>query len=302
MFQDQYEIIPIVAETKSFSKAARLLHLSQPAISSKIQAMEDYYGIKFFTRTSQGVTLTEAGKIVCNYASKFSEMQQSMETELNQLLNISNPQLIIGSSCTSGNYAMPNSIQGFKEKYPQANIKLNIANSMDTLQKLRNREVDVAVVDGPIMMPGYNVHYLDTLQLVFIALNQDHVKMKKKLSLKELRTKPLIIREKGAAVRSVIEELAAKNSFTLGDFNVVAEMNSLHSIRAAVKGGAGITIIPLVAVQQEIESGILRIIQVEEFDLRIDVNLIYSASVESSLIAQNFIKFISKSEKNFSWE
>ncbi|MDD4172584.1 MAG: LysR family transcriptional regulator [Syntrophomonas sp.] len=302
MFLDQFEIIPIIAQTKSFSKAARLLHLSQPAISSKVQAMEDYYGIKFFTRTTQGVTLTEAGTIVCNYASKFMEIHQSMEKELDQLLNIANPQLIIGSSCTSGNYAMPRSIQAFKEKYPNANIKLDISNSANTLQKLRNREIDVAVVDGKVVIPNYFVHYLDSVQLVFIAANQGDKKKRNKITLKELRTKPLIVREKGAAMRSVIEELATEKGYTLRDFNVVSEMNSLHSIKAAVEGGAGITIIPIIAVQKELAAGILRIIQIEELDLKVDVNLVYSATEECSFIAQKFIKFLNQPQNSgFGW-
>jgi DNA-binding transcriptional LysR family regulator len=302
MFFDQFKIIPIVVETKSFSKAARILNLSQPAISSKIQAMEDYYGIKFFNRTAQGVTLTEAGKIVLNYADKFIDLHESMEQNLNQLLNISNPQLTIGSSCTSGNFAMPSTIRGFKEKYPEANVKLDIANSYDTLKKLNHKEIDVAIVDGKIANTNYVVHRLNSVDLVFIAANLDNKKKKKIVTLKELRAKPLIVREKGAAMRSVIEEVAANNGLTINDFNVVSEMNSIHSIKAAVEGGAGITLIPLVAVQRELDAGTLRSIQVEELDLRVDINLVYLSDEEPSLISQKFIKFLSNPKKSgFCW-
>ena len=302
MFFDQFEIIPIIVEAKSFSKAARLLHLSQPAISSKVQAMEDYYGIRFFNRTTQGVTLTEAGKIVLGYADKFLGLHESMEQNLNQLLNISNPQLTIGSSCTSGNFAMPCCIRGFKEKYPDATIKLDIANSLDTLKKLDNREIDVAVIDGKVESTDHVVHYLDSVKLVFIAADLDDKKKKRLITLKELKARPLIVTEKGCAKRSIIEELAAKNGYTINDFNIILEMNSIHSIKAAVEGGAGITLIPLVAVQKELAAGTLRTIQVEELDLKFDINLVYSSSEEPSCIAQKFIKFLTNSQKSgFCW-
>jgi len=304
MFSDQFEIIPIIAKTKSFSKAARLLNLSQPAISSKIQAMEDYYGVKFFNRTAQGVTLTEAGRIVLGYADKFVDLHESMEQNLNQLLNISNPLLTIGASCTSGNFAMPGCIHRFKEKYPEANIRLNIANSQDTLSKLDNREIDVAIIDGKADSTGHKVHYLDSVNLVFVAANiNDDKKKKKKITLKELKARPLIVREKGAAMRTVLENLALENGYCINDFNLTSEMNSLYSIKAAIEGGNGITLLPLVAVQKELAAGTLRTIQVDDFEFKIDINLVYSAIEEPSFIAQKFIRFLTNPQKNgFCWD
>jgi len=302
VFCDQFEIIPIIAKTKSFSKAARLLNLSQPAVSSKIQAMEDYYGVKFFHRTTQGVTLTEAGKITLGYADKFLNLHECMEQNLSNLLNISNPTLTIGSSCTSGNFAMPCCIRGFKEKYPQANVKLDIANTLETLRKLDNDEIDVAVVEGKVENTNHSIHYLDSINLIFIASDINDKKKKNKISIKELRTKPLIIREKGAAMRTVLEYLAAKSGCSINDFNITSEMNSLYSIKAAVEGGIGITLIPLMAVKKELAAGTLRAIQVEDFDLKIDVNLMYSSVEEPSLIAQKFIKFLTNSQsRGFRW-
>lgn len=300
MLLDELKVFSTVAQTKSFSKAARLLHLSQPAISSKIQAMEDDFGQKLFTRTTQGVILTEAGKTVLAYSSRFLDLQQSMNDDLNRLLNV-NPQLIIGSSCTSGNYALPCCISSFKEKFPQANIKLDIANSAETIAKLNKGEVDLAIIDGNVET-NHAIQFLDSIDLVFVAAAIDKFK-KTKLTFRELKTKPFIIREKGAAVRIVMETLAARNGCTLSDFNIVTEMNSLHSIKAAVLSGIGITLLPLVAAQMDINSGALRILQVEGIDLKIDVNLVYRINEETSPVTQKFIKFLTdRNTRGFCWE
>ena len=296
---DQFKIFSIVAQTKSFSKAARLLHLSQPAVSSKIQAMEEDLGVKLFTRTSQGVKLTEAGKIAFEYATRFLAMEQSMNSDINRFMSSSH-QLTIGSSCTSGNYALPGSISNFKQKFPQANVKLDISNSWETIGKLHKGEIDVAIVDGDVET-NHPVRVLDKIDLVFVAANTDKFK-RTKLTLKELKTKPFIVREKGAAVRTEMEKLCVANGCTLQDFNVVAEMNSLHSIKAAVLSGTGITLLPLISVRKEIAEGALRILQIEGVDLQIDVNLVYPIDEESSPLVQNFVTFLTNSkQRGFCW-
>lgn len=290
----------MVAQTKSFSKAARILHLSQPAISSKIQSMEEALGVKLFTRTAHGVILTEAGTIVLDYAARFLDMEQSMDKDISQLLSF-NHQLVIGSSCTSGNYALPSSISHFKEKFPRANVKLDISNSEETVGKLHKGEIDVAIVDGEVKT-DHTVRVLDTIDLVFVAARTGKFK-RDKLTVSELKTRPFIIREKGAAVRMVMEDLAARHGCSLKDFNIVAEMNSLHSIKAAVMSGTGVTLLPLIAVQNEIAEGHLRVLQVEGVNLQMDVNLVYPGNRESSPIAQNFVKFLSNpGQGGFGWK
>lgn len=295
---NQFKVFLVVAQTKSLSKAAKLLHLSQPAVSSKIQSMEDLLGVKLFTRTAHGVTLTEAGKIAVDYSTRFMDLEQSMTADINQLLN-SNPQLVIGSSCTSGNYALPGCISNFKETNPQANIKLDISNSMETINKLNRGEIDLAIVDGNVET-SHAVHILDSIELVFVAASSDKYK-KSRLSLKELKKKPFIVREKGAAVRTIMERLAADNGCSLNDFNVITEMNSLHSIKAAVLNGTGVTLLPIIAVKKDIQAGNLRIIQVDDLSLKIDVHLVYPVNVESTPIAQKFVQYITR-KSGFCWE
>lgn len=296
MFFGQYEIIPVIAETRSFSKAAKILHLSQPAISSKVQAMEDYYGVKLFHRSAQGVTLTEAGKVVTAYAKRFLDLHRSMDEDLHQLLSI-NPTLVIGASCTAGNYAMPCSIRAFKTSYPQANIKLDIANTSITLEKLTNREVDVAVVEGEVNAPGVISHFLDNRRLVLILPAQE--RQRRDITLKELKLKPFVIREKGAAIHQVLHSAFEKHGFALSDFNIVSEMNSIHSVKAAVEGGMGVSIVPEIAIYNELQAGTLRSIPIRELpDLTVGINLAYRDNEEPSPVAQKFIRFITNPNKS----
>lgn len=303
MFLDQLEIIPVIAQTRSFSKAAKLLHLSQPAISSKVQAMEDYYGVKFFHRTAQGVTLTEAGKILAAYASRFLDMQKAMDKDLQQLTHPANPSLVIGASCTAGNYAMPCSIRAFKEKYPKVNIKLDIANTATILNKLVHKEVDVAVAEGIIDNPYVVVHHLDIQKLVLICPPCNTGKTRHEISLRELKARPFVVREKGAAIHGVLEKAFSPHGYSLKDFHVVTEMSSIHSVKAAVQGGLGYSIVPKIAVQDELKEGTLRTMSIKEIDsLTIDINLVYRINEDPLPIAQKFIRFLLHPQQSgFCW-
>lgn len=303
MYFNQFEIIPIVAETKSFSKAAKLLHLSQPAISSKIKDIEDYYGVKLFHRTAQGVTLTEAGKIVNAYAVRFTNLHRAMDEELKQLLNLDNPTLTIGSSCTVGNYAMPSCIKLFKTRYPDVSVKLDISNSQGILDKLHRKEIDVAVIEGNIENPDLTVHHITSTKLVFIASFESKIVKKKEISISELRSKPFVIREEGAAVRQILEKTFYEHGYSLDQFNIVTEMTSIHSVKAAVQDDIGISLVPEITIQRELANNLLKIVKVKELDLYMNINMVYLKTEEPSPFTQKFINLILHPQKKiFCWE
>ncbi|MBO8159221.1 LysR family transcriptional regulator [Thermosyntropha sp.] len=303
MYFNHFEIIPIVAETKSFSKAAKLLHLSQPAISSKIKDIEDYYGLKLFHRTAQGVTLTEAGKIVNAYAVRFVNLHRAMDEELKQLLNLNSPSLTIGSSCTVGNYAMPSYIKLLKSRYPDISIKLDISNTRGILDKLAKKEIDVAVIEGNIDNPNFAIHHITNIKLAFIASYDSKTVKKKEISIAELRSKPLVIREDGAAVRQIFENVLKEYGYKLDQFNIVTEMTSIHSVKAAVQDDIGISLVPEITIQREISNKLLKTIKVKDLDLKMDINLVHLKTENLSPQAQKFIDLMLNSQKSvFCWE
>lgn len=305
MFFGQFEIIPVIAKTKSFSKAAKILHLSQPAISNKVQAMEDYYKVKLFNRTAQGVTLTKAGQIVAAYADQFIGLHQSMDDDLRQVTSLASSNLSVGASCTAGNFAMPCSIGAFKQSFPDARIKLDIANTSVTVKKLLDQEIDVAVVEGELNYPGIKTHLLDQKELVLVCSANDALGCRNEITLRELKNKPFIMREKGAAIPEVLKKAFNELGFDLYDFNIAAEMNSIHSVKAAVEGGLGISIVPRIAVINELTSGLLKEVSIKDFAdrrLTIDIHLVYLADEGPSLAAQKFIQFLTKSNNpGFCW-
>ncbi|NMA67799.1 MAG: LysR family transcriptional regulator, partial [Desulfitobacterium sp.] len=133
----QLKIFIAVSKFQSISKAAKALHLSQPAVSTQIKNLEEYYKGQLFERTQQGVIPTKAGEVFYQYAQKILDLQDEMEQQLEIILQHENNQIIVGASTTIGNVSLPCSIYLFKEEYPEVNIRLEIANAEEILRKVK---------------------------------------------------------------------------------------------------------------------------------------------------------------------
>lgn len=146
----QFDVFCTVAKTKSFSKAARLLHLTQPAVSAQIHSLEEYFGVQLFRRSGQGVELTEAGELAYKYARQVLDLVATMEKHLDSLSGLEDEELVVAASSSVGNYALPCSIWAFRDQHPKARVRLEIANRSQVLARIRENGVPVAVVEGPV--------------------------------------------------------------------------------------------------------------------------------------------------------
>ena len=149
----QLKIFCMVTHLQSFSKAAKMLHMSQPAVSTHIKNLEEYYRGQLFERTPHGVTLTKAGETFYTYAKRILDLQDEMEQQLEVVLLRENNQIVVGASTTIGNVSLPCSIYLFKEQHPEVTIRLDIANSEEVVRKLYADEVDIGVLEGDVVRP-----------------------------------------------------------------------------------------------------------------------------------------------------
>jgi DNA-binding transcriptional LysR family regulator len=293
----QFEIFIMVSRLKSFSKAAKLLYMTQPAISNHIQSMENYYGAKLFNRHSHGVSLTKAGEVVYAHAQKILSLHDAMEKEIDQVLNINKQNLVVGASSNVGNYALPCSIWTFKEKYPEVNIRLEIANSTAIIQQVLDNKVHLGVVEGPVEHKDLNVTQVFSDQLIIIAppinkwLNRDS------LTLEDLRRESLIIREEGSGIRQICEQIIAEKGIALQEFNIAAEMGSIDAIKSAVESGLGISITSRLSVQKEIRRGSLLAIDIEGIPSTIQFKVIHRKELDEPSLATRFIRFLGSPEE-----
>lgn len=290
----QFELLCEVARVKSFSKAAKLLHLSQPAVSAQISSIEDFYGTQLFERSSSGVTLTEVGKVVYDYAKEILKIHEALEKEVDGLLRTENQKLVIGASSNIGNYALPCSIWTFKEKHPLAEVKQVINNAETILDMLRNDQIDVAIVEGNLSeyIEDLVFHKVSNDELLVIAPPQKPWLNRTTITLEELKKAPLIIREKGSGIRRVFEEAIGSWGLQLDDMNVKTEMGSINAIKSTVEAGLGISVCSRVACQKAFRAGLLHPLTIEGKSIKIDYLIVHKPKKSLNITVKRFIRFI----------
>ncbi|WP_028307549.1 LysR family transcriptional regulator [Desulfitibacter alkalitolerans] len=290
----QLETFCAVAKVNSFSKAAKLLHLSQPTISSHIQYLENHYNILLFNRSNQGVTLTEAGKIVYEYAQKILKIQDDMERHLAIMAEVENHMLTVGASSAVGNHLMPCSIWKFNETFANSKIKLIVANSQEILEHVYENNIELGLIDGPIRGSPSDIFVKEIIEdkMVIIAPAKEPWVDLDVISISELIKLPFIIRETGSGVRNNFKAVLDKLSLKFSDFQNTTEMGSMDAIKTAVELGLGLSVIPLKAVEKEVRRGVLTALELKEDKMVYYCKMIYKKQNSKSKIAKRFIHFL----------
>ncbi|WP_366922538.1 LysR family transcriptional regulator [Metallumcola ferriviriculae] len=294
---NQLEIFCMVAQIKSFSKAAKLLYMTQPAVSNHIISMENYYGAKLFHRHSYGVSLTEVGDVVYKHSQKLLDLHDAMEKEIDKVLSKENRKLVVGASSTIGNYTLPCSIWAFKEKYPTVDISLEIGNSATIIKTVLNNQVNLAVVEGPINHKDLEATDVFQDELILITPPKGKWLDIQEITLTEIKKEPLIIREQGSGIRKLWEEFLQSNGLDLTDLQVVTEMGSIDAIKSAVESGLGVAIVSKLSVKKEIRRATLREVKIKDIVSDINFQIIYRPEKNQPTITKRFIRFLTVPEE-----
>jgi len=245
----------------SISKTAKLLHMSQPGVSVQLQALEKELGFQLLVRSNKGVVLTDAGKIVYDYAVSLLSIQKEIERDLDSLKTL--VQEMVVSSCTSvGSYALPCSIYLFKKKYPNIKVLLDICNSETVIRNLLDNSSHIGIIEGDPHNCLIETNKVTTSNFVLVCAKK--ICRYTKISNNQLSEIPLIIREKGSGNRKCLEASLRNNGLNLEEMNVVLELTSTEAIKSAVSAGKGYAFLPELAIKYELCSGFLKNVEMED--------------------------------------
>lgn len=287
----------MVTRQQSFSKAAKLLHMSQPAVSTHVKNLEEYYQGQLLDRTPQGVTLTKAGEVFYDYAQKILDLQDEMEQQIETVFKHENNQVIIGASTTIGNVSLPCSIYLFKEQYPEVELCLNIANAEEVLSMVISDVVDIGVVEGDTESSTLKSLHVASDELVLIVPPQ-HPAEGDVISLQDFLKQPLIMREDGSGTRKILATALARHGYSVNQLKVITEMKNIYAIKSAVEAGLGGSVMPLLAVRKEAYTGTLKVLRIMDMEMPLIFNIVYPNNRPLTTKAKLFIKFLTNPEES----
>lgn len=288
-----------VIEAGSISKAAKELFVTQPAVSLKIQELEDYYKAQLLDRTNRGVQPTEIGLYVYGEAQKVQALMASIKREIEMRRNPTED-LCIGASSTLGNFALPCTMFVFREKFPGFQVTIDVGNATEVMEKLVSRRVEIGVIEGPIdnswqerlASEDIIIKKIAETRMILATGSTGRFRNIKSAKAEDLKNLPFLIREKGSGIRATIEQTMAKKKLDINTFSQVHEMHTTSAILSAVSADIGITILPAMTMRKELRHKILKPIRLEDLQFRHDISLLfYEGSMKQSYNA--FVELVS---------
>jgi LysR family transcriptional regulator, transcriptional activator of the cysJI operon len=281
-----------VAETKSFSKASELIHLTQPAVSLQIQAMEELYETRLFDRSGNSINLTPAGEILYKRAKEILALYAEAQHNISEITGAIKGSLSIGASSTIGNYLLPHIISAFKKKVPQVNISLVVNNTKVITERLNAGEIDIALVEGDVSKQRFSVETLISDELVVTMSPAHPWAERRSLSAIELTKEPLILREEGSGTRQIILKHLEEHGIKLDQLKIALVMGSTEAIKGAVEEGLGVSIMSGWAVRKWIKLGLLKVATFKDLKFHRNFTIISPKRNYSTHTAKEFLNFL----------
>jgi len=286
----QLEVFLAVAREKSFSRAAKRIHSSQPTLSEHVGELERELGKKLFFRRGREVTVTEAGRVFEQYAAGAVSSVEGARQALADLDGLAHGSLLIGASTTPGLYVMPGIVAAFRAKYPGVELKLQIANSQVIEGRVKERELDLGIVGGHAVGPGEECLAAGMLDELVLVVPPRHVWAKRRdIAPKSLADEPLLVREEGSATRSVTERVLQRAGVR---FRVAMELDHTEAIKQGVMAGLGVAFLSIYAVRGEITTGRLRALRLRGIRVQRHFHVIHHQARRVTASARAFMELL----------
>jgi len=250
-----------VAQEGGFTRAARSLHLSQPAVSKAVRELEQQTGAPLLERAGRATHLTSTGEALFARARELFAVEQTAEEELRALRGLERGVLRVGASTTIATYLLSPYLARFREAHPGVALRVSSANTRAIARALLERRLDVALVEGPVRHPQIEVVPWRDDELVVIAPPAHRLAKRRSIPLSAVAGESFIVREPGSGTRRVAERALAAQRVTI---DVALQFGSTEAIKQAVAAGLGLAFVSRFAVSDQVALGRLAAVSVRE--------------------------------------
>lgn len=275
MLDIKLETLLVVAECKSFTKAADILSLTQPAVSNHINQLEKECNAKLFLRGKGTVRLTQEGEIAVTYAKRLKALHEKMLSKIaDEQRHVS--RLRVGITHSSENNAITEIIAKYASQYPDVTITIITDVINNLYEMLENYELDIAVVEGKRLSPKLNYFMLDTDYLVCVLNNDNPLSTQSMITINELKKENMILRLQTSATRQLFEATLIGINESIDSFNVFLEVDNVATIKELVRKNLGVSVLPKSVCISDVEKGNLTILPIENLSMMREVNIAYN--------------------------
>ncbi len=251
MLDPRWNTFLVLCETMNYTRAAERLCLTQPAVTHHIHYLEDHYGCRLFSYEGKVLRLTEAGVKLREYTRSLAYNSRKVEESMMAPKPLS---LRIGASKTIGEFVVAPKVERFLRDYPEASFSLIVDNTQVLLRMLEAGKLDFVLVEGFFEGSRYETT-LYRKEEFFGICPPGHRFAGRAISLTELESERILIREPGSGTRAIFEEALRRENRTLKSYPNVATISDFSTIKSLVADGLGVSFLYAPAVSGELERG-----------------------------------------------
>lgn len=297
----QLAIFLKVTQTKSITRTAEEMHLTQPAVSIQLKNFQNQFDLALIEILNKRVYITDFGMEIAQCAENILNEAKSIDYRLMQYKGSLTGTLKI--SCVStGKYVVPYFLSKFLKSNDGVELRLDVSNKSRVVETLEKNETDFAMVS---VLPNHL--QLNSISLMtntlFLVGPGDHPYKKEPMNKSLLETLPLIYREEGSATRMAMEKFIENKRITV---RKKIQLSSNEAVKQAVLAGIGYSIMPIIGLKNELANKQVQIIPTKGLPLKTTWNLVWLKDKKLSPVAKAFIQDLNQEkqsiiQENFSW-
>jgi len=292
---DQLRIFQAVAETRSFTRAADVVHLTQPGISKHVKQMEEYYGVPLFDRLGKRIALTQAGEILSAATLDVLASVTAAEQSIEELKGLRGGKLVLGASFPIGIYLLPGVVAAFRKRHPAVEVMVDISLSGKVIAKVLANRLELGLITQEAHDPKLLVRQFMTDELIVIVPRDHRWANKKRIRPQELLGETVIVAARGAGTRAVVEERLQEKGIALTN---VVDFGNMEGAKRAVEAGLGVSIQAKSVVEREISGGALIGVSLAGLDAKLGRFYICRKDKHLSNAAKAFLALLQSQARN----
>jgi len=268
----QLEIFSAVADTQQVTRASKLLHLTQSAVSMALGELENQLDGPLFDRHGRSLLLNDRGRYLLPLAKKILTQVENAECVLTEQVDTIAGSLEIVASSTIGNYVLPYLVGSFMRRHPEAHINMQVVNTLHAEELVQNGEADLGFVEGSVTLEALHaLPWFEDELAIIVSPNHPLASHETFRVPDDLRETNWVMREEGSGTAEIFKKKLGDNARLL---RVVTKMGHTEAIKKAVESGVGAACLSQLTVCREAEQNWLKLLPIEGVDMRRQIRII----------------------------
>jgi DNA-binding transcriptional LysR family regulator len=290
MADRRLQVFHAVAKHLSFTKAADALFMTQPAVTFQVKQLEEHFDTRLFERGHGQISLTEAGKVVFDYAERILGLSSELDARVKDMTGRMGGPLLIGASMTIAEYLLPQVLGEFSAEFPGVVPRLLVANSEQVQNQVAEHTLDIGFVESESQLPSLVTEVVCEDELLVVCARSHPLARAASVTPATLAQHAYICREPGSGTREVAEHYLRRAGLPADSLQPAMELGSPEAVKGLVATGRGFAILSRATVWKDCNLGILAGIPLAPRLVR-NFAVVYSKQKFYSRLVGRFVSF-----------